>query len=774
MAPMTNPSEGKRDFFVSYNKADQAWAEWVGWQLEEVGHPVIIQAWDFRPGHNFVLEMDRAAQTAERTILVLSPNSLASPFVRSEWASAFARDPTGEKRLLVPVRVVACDPQGLLGPINYIDLVDCEEEKAVEKLLNGLKPRGKPLAPPSFPRPAPISTEVRTVEKPARFPGALPPIWNVPHLRNPHFTGRTELLETLHRTLTEGPTALTALSGMGGIGKTQMALEYAYRHHTEFDLVWWLRAENKAILLTDYAALARALKLSEAEEQKLEDVAQAVRRTLEEGARWLLVLDNAHNEDDLRDLLPRGGGGRVLITSRNPSWDRATPLEVPLLVRASSVAFLLKRTGQSDETTAAALAAKLGDLPLALEQAAAFMVRRDMLVADYLTTFCARHEKLWKREKAPPDYPDTVRTTWSLSVARLKKEEPAAVDLLNLCAFLAPEAIPRWLFAEHHKALRRRLSEAAADSVRWGDLVEALRSYSLLGVVDGTITFHCLVQVVTQDGLGKRAASEAKAAVRLVDAALPDPTQAGAAIQLVDVVPPGLTKKYINWPRIEMLLPHALATTTTVERLEVSSGMDNMMIKITNILAMLHRYGGVETSFQKVETWFRSAVALNPEAAHAHGCLGYVLDKSGKHEEAILEYEHAVELFGKQQGQKNKDNEAHCMSSIGVMYYKMGRMVKALEYARRAIEMAPKFSMPKFNLGLILSKGKIKCANNVYEIAMKEVQSPIYIQHAIVGLDDALSEGRLKLDDNGRGILNEILKMLVGKFDEARAMKGGI
>jgi hypothetical protein len=206
---------------------------------------------------------------------------------------------------------------------------------------------------------------------------------------------------------------------MGGIGKTQLALEYTYRHHTEFDLVWWLRAEKPTrsaevdpvsgtptTLLADYAALAGELRLPEAEQRELAAVAQAVRRTLEERARWLLVFDNARNGDDLRDLLPRGGGGRVLITSRNPSWDRATPLEVPPLVRALSVAFLLKRTNQGDETTAATLAAELGDLPLALEQAAAFIVRRAMR-SRTISAPSARSEKSCGSEKS---HPRTIRT----------------------------------------------------------------------------------------------------------------------------------------------------------------------------------------------------------------------------------------------------------------------------------------------------------------------------------------------------------------------------
>ncbi len=120
--------EDRKDFFISYNKADKAWAEWIAWELENEGYTCVLQAWDFRPGGNFVLEMDKAAKLARRTIAVLSPDYLTSQFTQPEWAAAFAQDPTGAKGILVPVRVRKCEPEGLLGPIIYIDLVGLDED----------------------------------------------------------------------------------------------------------------------------------------------------------------------------------------------------------------------------------------------------------------------------------------------------------------------------------------------------------------------------------------------------------------------------------------------------------------------------------------------------------------------------------------------------------------------------------------------------------------------------------------------------------------------
>lgn len=140
-----------KDFFISYNKADKAWAEWIAWILEDAGYTTVIQAWDFRPGSNFAVEMHNAAVEAERTIAVLSPDFLASKFTQPEWAAAFARDPDGRERLLLPVMVRECKPDGLLAQINYIKLIGLAEDDAKAAILGAFTDRGKPVSAPKFP-----------------------------------------------------------------------------------------------------------------------------------------------------------------------------------------------------------------------------------------------------------------------------------------------------------------------------------------------------------------------------------------------------------------------------------------------------------------------------------------------------------------------------------------------------------------------------------------------------------------------------------------------
>lgn len=238
-----------KDLFISYNHADKAWAEWIAWTLEEAGYTVVIQAWDFRAGGNFVLQMQQAAEATHKTIAVLSQNYLDAEFTQPEWAAAFVRDPQGKEQTLIPVRVKACQPTGLLGPIVYVDLVSQQEVDAQAALLSAFSERGKPSQKPGFPG---GTAAQRSFPSPVSYPSAST-IWHLPYPRNPFFTGRDEILNRLHNALTQdGTAALTqtqAISGLGGIGKTQIAIEYAYRHREDYDAVLWVGAQSRPATL---------------------------------------------------------------------------------------------------------------------------------------------------------------------------------------------------------------------------------------------------------------------------------------------------------------------------------------------------------------------------------------------------------------------------------------------------------------------------------------------------------------------------------------------
>jgi hypothetical protein len=295
------------DFFVSYTTADQAWAEWIAWQLEEAGYSTVLQAWDFRPGENFVVQMRRALDAAERVLAVVSAAYLESVYGSDEWTAAFIHERADTTGLLL-VRVESVPLPRLLRPWIYIDLAGLDPEAAVVALLSGLeRGRRKPDQPPAFP-------QVTRLEQAPSFPGHGPAISNLPP-RNPTFTGRDGLLARLHQQLTaadtraDGPVAVVAgaLYGLGGVGKTQLALEYAHRYAADYDLLWWIPSENPLLIPTLLTRLGSRLGIASVGDQ--EEVARAVLEELRRRDRWLLVFDNADQPDTLAAWRPAGAAG---------------------------------------------------------------------------------------------------------------------------------------------------------------------------------------------------------------------------------------------------------------------------------------------------------------------------------------------------------------------------------------------------------------------------------------------------------------------------------
>ena len=380
---------------------------------------------------------------------------------------------------------------------------------------------------------------------PPRSP-TQPPIWNVPHSPNTNFTGRGSLLDGLREALMSGqPAAVTqAISGLGGVGKTQLAVEYVYRHIQDYSIVWWMRAEEPAALASDYAALAQKFELSEKDATDQGAIRGAVRQWLEQHEGWLLVFDNTPGPSEVREYLPKAATGHVIITSRSPTWTGvARPLRVEVFDRAESVDFLLRRTGQPDEDAAEALAEELGDLPLALEQAGAYMEATGRPLSEYLEMFRASQLKILKRYPPATDYEETVATTWELSFQGARAASPASAGLLRLCAFLAPDDIPKDLLGQGSEHLPKALRGVVSDPEAFDEAIAARRRYSLVEAAGDSLSVHRLVQAVVRERLGKGSRK----------------TWAGAGVRLVNTAFPFYSDDVVTWPACARLLPHAEA-----------------------------------------------------------------------------------------------------------------------------------------------------------------------------------------------------------------------
>jgi hypothetical protein len=352
------------DFFVSHAGRDTGWAEWLAWQLEQAGYRVELDVWDWAPGEDFVACMQTALESADRLLAVCTEAYVASVFGGAELRAAFAGSTAVQGRI-VPVIVEPVSVPTLFAPLIPLDLTGLDEAAAAVRLQDRLA-SARPSRPPPYPdRPS------VPVGRPG-FAGAPPAVWKVPP-RNPCCTGRDGLLAELRRRLHAGEDALVVqtLYGLGGVGKTQLATEHAHRFAADYDLVWWIDAEQPVLIPDQLAGLAARLDLPPG--PTVTDTVDRLLAELRGRVRWLLVFDNAERPADVADYRA-AGAGHVLITSRFPGWGAlGGRIEVDVLARAETVALLRARIPTMSAELADELAAELGDLPLAAAQAAGYL-----------------------------------------------------------------------------------------------------------------------------------------------------------------------------------------------------------------------------------------------------------------------------------------------------------------------------------------------------------------------------------------------------------------
>ncbi|MFE9746826.1 FxSxx-COOH system tetratricopeptide repeat protein [Saccharothrix saharensis] len=382
-------------------------------------------------------------------------------------------------------------------------------------------------------------------------------LWNLPAPLS-RFTGREGLLARLRRELDRG--GCVALLGMSGVGKTTTVLEYAQRSTADYDIAWWVPAGEPALVVNHLAELARALRVAEPSDSAAAAVAR-LSGALRVQGRWLLVFDNAEDPAALRGSLPTGPG-HVVITTRDPDWrDLAVPVPVTPFARTESVELLRSMAYHLDEVDAGRVAEALGDLPLAVDQAAALLADTTLDADSYLSRLRVEADRALGGTKGVGGYPTSVAASWSEAFDRLADRDLAAFQLLTLISWLAPEPVPLTLVARHHDLLPRPLAHVAADPVRLQATLSELRRQAMAQPERDSVRLHAVPATLL------RARADDTAGPLLG-------WPATAVLLLCAAVPGGGGDEPEAWSAWPELLPHVLTVTDPDRDLRLIVGQD--------------------------------------------------------------------------------------------------------------------------------------------------------------------------------------------------------
>ncbi|MGH3692758.1 MAG: FxSxx-COOH system tetratricopeptide repeat protein [Pseudonocardiaceae bacterium] len=609
--------------FVSYIAADGMWAEWLAAALSLAGYKVVNQSWDFVVGENLDRRAVETSETSDCIILLISISFTMSPYSSEDWIKQLICR-VARRAHILPLKIEPGQLPELLVGHSFLDITNKSAASTLVQLLDELTERGLVTnrAHLNLGDPAVVCD----------FPGSGPEISNLPP-RNGNFTDRLGVIEAIRQVLQPGLSSesLTAcaLHGLGGVGKTQTAIEFAYRFGSLYSIIWWIRAEHSASIADHLMWLARELGIPETVEQ--DQIIFGLWRELRNRGRWLLIFDNVESHKILDRFWPSTGTGSILITSRNIAWGGLVEtVLVDVFEPADAITFLGKRGKTAEKSVAGVVAEKLGYLPLALEQAGAYVDETQTSLEAYTGLLATNRQQLITLGQ-PNWYSETVATTWTVSIRRACEEQPQARALLGLFAYLAPDDIPRQLAHEHAEVLSDSLRPVASDQIQYNRLLASLIGFSLVSADPHRIVIHRLVQLIVRDQLTPTEQVFCHSdVVKLLAAAFPKDS--------TDVA---------TWSACGRLLPHVSVSTESFTTLLPEYSCD-----VGTVLQAAGRY----------------------------------LHMRGDYIDARIYLERALEAR-KQPNGADRIAEAETLSSLGRLYYHLADLEDAQSATERAIAL---------------------------------------------------------------------------------------
>ncbi len=519
-----------------------------------------------------------------------------------------------------------------------------------------------------------ITDGLRTTQR--RDPRLPAIVGNLP-MRNANFTGRRDLLEALHQRLRAGTTAVLpeALHGAGGVGKSQLVIEYVYLHQQDFDLIWWIPAERPAQIQNSLGDLAARLNLDVP--STANTAVPAVLEALRIGrpySNWLLVFDNAEDPEDVRRFFPKGGPGSIVVTSRNTGWSGlANTLPVDVFDRQESIELMRRRDPRLAVSDADRLAGRLGDLPLAIEAAAAWRAAMNITADEYLHRLDESRPELGDEAAVGDlDYPASIAAVWNISLSGLRDLDPAVLRLLQLCAFFAPEPIGKFLLAKPRGLqIHPELEPLVRNAARLNQAILTIGRLALARIDYRTNSpqMHRLLQRV----LIHQMDPETREAMRH-DAHL-----------LLAAADPGFPDDSEHWARYAELYPHI-----------VVSGAERCLDErvretILNESKYLWRWGNHaearDLARRAYEAWVEMGDDTHPDSLQMASFLGFMHFVNGSYAEAAAlnarTLEHYQEILGEQE-----EATLHAIGAVAADHRVAGDFAGALELSLTVYERA--------------------------------------------------------------------------------------
>jgi tetratricopeptide (TPR) repeat protein/transcriptional regulator with XRE-family HTH domain len=575
------------------------------------------------------------------------------------------------------------------------------------------------------------------------------PHWFVPLPRNAYFTGREQVLETLHTQLgARKAIALiqsSALSGLGGVGKTQIALEYAYRYALDYSAVFWIAAETVESIISCMLHIAEVLQVPERDDQDHQRVLTAVQRWLNTHHHWLVIWDNVEAMDLLTRFMPWTQHGSILITTRCQALGTlAWGIELEPMGQDEGVWFLLRRAkivvpdatpvqveqfaGAKPLVYAAAhqLVTELGCLPLAIDQAAAYIEETGCGLADYLQRYTQQRHVLLSRRGMSGDHPDSVVATIRLASQRVGEQRPAALELVRCCAFLYAEAIPEELLLAGTDHLGPVLGPAVSDATQFDLAVATLRMFSLVQRHPETrlLSLHRLVQVIVQEELsGQEQGQWRQRLVHLLNAVFP-------------VIPPETTVEL--WEQCERLLPHVMICAGTIPAHLQDQELAEVLLKAARYLFKRAKYEQGSLLCQRALRLFEQTVGPeHRQVALALHTLAAFYRWQGKYEQAVLLYQRALRIREQVLGPLHPEVAAS-LNNLAFVYRERGDYERAEPLYQRALRIReqalgplhPDVAFSLHNLAILYrEQGKGEQAEPLYQRSIHILEQALGPEH---------------------------------------------